>query len=173
MSSGSLCSWLAAEGAHCRDSWAGLKAGRGGHPEQSGQRLPGGGGSHLEHPRSRNLPSSWPRSHPPFCQGPGWSNCTAAAPQPLPSCLAVCCLVQAAVSSRPCDFSHPSYPPLLITFLLSGWPPLFSFTTSEPPQSRSAWSSNWSEFWLLLTTSKTLQGYQSPLAQTHESNCPF
>lgn len=26
-----------------------------------------------------SLPSSWPLSHSPFCQGPGWSHCTAAA----------------------------------------------------------------------------------------------
>lgn len=56
MTSGFLCSWMAAGGAHCREALAELKAGRGGSPEQSSQRPLGVEGSNLEHPESRDLP---------------------------------------------------------------------------------------------------------------------
>lgn len=104
-SSGFLCSQMAAEGARCRDINARLKAGRGESPEQSGR----GWGRRVA--LWTSLPSSWPFSHTPFCQGPGWSNRTAAAPQPLPACLAMCCPVQAAAHSGSYDLtSHgPSF----------------------------------------------------------------
>lgn len=94
----SVPGWLR-EGVHCRGIHAGAES-RQRSPEPVA-RAPKWRGSKLEHQEASPpfLPLGLP-SHYLFCQGPGWSDRTAAAPQPLPACLAVCSLVQATVGSR-------------------------------------------------------------------------
>lgn len=102
-------------------------------PEAPGRR-----GSNPEYPRGKDLPSSWPLSHTPSCQGPGWSNRTAAAPQPLPACLAVCCLMQAPEAPGPVPLSSHAtscaLPPFssLAGLFFSPLPPLSLLSSPQP-----------------------------------------
>lgn len=129
-SSGFLCFWMAAEGAHCRGVHGRLKAGRGGSPEQSGQRLLGGGGSNLEHPGSGALPHFLLASLP-LSLLPGTRlerlHCSSAT-----STAGLLCGALPGTGDRglqvlrldlPCHFLCSA------TFLLPGWPPLFSLIT--------------------------------------------
>lgn len=82
MSSGFLCSWMAAVGAHCRDAWAGLKAGRGGSQSKVAR------GSLVEGAliwNTQEAGTSFPLGLPPTVPSArvsGWSNRTLQSHSP-------------------------------------------------------------------------------------------